>query len=236
MRESMKTDEQPIPVVAELGERFRALEARAPRRSRRRRPTAALVLALIALAATAAVTGAVGLIHFGAPHEPPPPGDVPAAQTPVPGTATVESVTSPDPDGGPPWGIRVSRNSRGEPCFAINRVLDGKLGTVSGTEFHELPLTGPGSCGPEPAPVRYEVMQGFGQGTGGGRTLIGGLVSSDVDAVTVNGPDSPRKLEVSKHGAFVTAYEGVLQPRDIPLTVTLKDGTVLTYKAPGVPG
>jgi hypothetical protein len=238
MPETRIRDEHPIPVLVELGARFRELEAVGagvqPRRVRR--PRTAMVLAAVVLAAFAAVAGAGGLFHIGSPLEPPPPGDVLPAQIPLPDTATVEHVTSPDPDGGPEWGIRVAKNNAGEPCFAVNRVLDGKFGTVTGTEFHELPLRGPGSCGPAPAPVRYEVLQGFGRGTDGGRTIVGGLVSAEVQSVVVTGPDGRRELEISAHGAFVTAYKGVFHPRQLPVTVTLKDGTTQTYRAPGVPG
>jgi hypothetical protein len=238
MPETRTRDEYPIPVLVELGARFRELEAAGagvqPRRVRR--PKTAVVLAAVVLVAFAAVAGAGGLFHIGSPLEPPPPGDVLPAQIPLPDTATVEPVRSPDPNGGPEWGIRVAKNKAGEPCFAVNRVLDGKFGTVTGTEFHELPLRGPGSCGPAPAPVRYEVLQGFGRGTDGGRTILGGLVSADVQSVVVIGPDGPRELEISAHGAFVTAYKGVFRPRQLPVTVTLKDGTTQTYRAPGVPG
>jgi hypothetical protein len=236
MPETRTTDEYPIPMLVELGARFRELEAAGVRTRRVRRPRTAVVLAAAVLAAFAAVAGAGDLFHIGSPLEPPPPGDVLPAQIPLPDTATVEPVTSPDPAGGPEWGIRVAKNKAGEPCFALNRVLDGKFGTVRGTEFHELPLTGPGSCGPAPAPLRYEVLQGFGPGTDGGRTILGGLVSADVQSVVVTGPDGPRRLEISAHGAFVTAYKGVFHPRELPVTVTLKDGTTQSYRRPGAAG
>jgi hypothetical protein len=238
MPDTQTTQERPIPVLLELGDRFRALEDAAPARRRLRRPRGRLAVALAVLAVGGLGGGAAaaGLFHFGKPIAPPPPGDVPPTQIPLPTTATVEPVTSPDPDGGPPWGIRVARNKGGEPCFAVNRVLDGKLGTVSGTELHELPLTGPGACGPAPEPLRYEVMQGFGRGTDGGRTTVGGLVSGEATSVVVNGPGGARKLEISPHGAFVTVYKGVLAPRDVPLTITLKDGSTQSFRAPGVAG
>jgi hypothetical protein len=220
-------------VLVELGRRFREAEAASAPSYRAWRPRTVVVLVILTLIACAAVAAATGLIHIGSPVSAPPPGDVVPAQIPVPETATVEAVTSPDPDGGPAWGIRVARNSAGEPCFAVNRVLDGKLGIVTGTEFRELPIRGPGSCGPAPDPVRYEVTLASGRETGGGRTAVAGLVSADVASVTVNGPDGPRKLEISPHGAFVTVFRGVLTPREVPVTAQLEDGSERRYDAPG---
>jgi hypothetical protein len=118
----------------------------------------------------------------------------------------------------------------------VGRVKDGKLGVVRGTVFHELPLTGPGSCGPAPDPLRYEITQGWGTGAEGGLTTVAGLVSPDVQAVTVDGPDGPRTLEISSHGAFVTVYHGVYSPHEVPITIKLKDGSIQRYSAPGISG
>jgi hypothetical protein len=234
MTDPDRGQEHGIPVLMELGRRFQEAERRPARRHRR--PAVLLATAGATLAICAAVAGATGLFSTGAPIPPPPAGDVPRDQTPLPTTATVEPVTSPAPDGGLPWGIRVSKNGSGEPCFAIGRVQDGKLGVVRGRQFHELPLTGPGTCGPAPTPLRYEITQGWGAGTNGGLTTVAGLVAPDVRSVTVEGPDGARTLEISPHGAFVTVYQGVLSPHEVPVTVTLHDGSTQRYSAPGVPG
>ncbi|HZO35402.1 MAG TPA: hypothetical protein VFB41_00855, partial [Solirubrobacteraceae bacterium] len=44
-----------------------------------------------------------------------------------PGEARLLSVRRPDPDGGPPWGLRVSRTDRKQICLQIGRVVDGRL-------------------------------------------------------------------------------------------------------------
>jgi hypothetical protein len=50
-----------------------------------------------------------------------------------------------DPDGGPPWGIRLVRTTRGETCIQVGRVVDGQIGQLGidtawhdDHEFHEI--------------------------------------------------------------------------------------------------
>lgn len=50
-----------------------------------------------------------------------------------------------DPDGGPPWGIRLVKTTRGETCIQVGRVVDGQIGQLGidtawhdDHEFHEI--------------------------------------------------------------------------------------------------
>lgn len=50
-----------------------------------------------------------------------------------------------DPDGGPPWGIRLVKTTRGETCIQVGRVLDGQIGQLGidsawhdDHKFHEI--------------------------------------------------------------------------------------------------
>lgn len=50
-----------------------------------------------------------------------------------------------DPDGGPPWGIRMVKTTRGETCIQVGRVIDGQIGQLGidrawhdDHEFHEI--------------------------------------------------------------------------------------------------
>ncbi len=40
---------------------------------------------------------------------------------------TLTPVRTPDPDGGPPWGIRITSTSRGAACIQVGRVVDDQL-------------------------------------------------------------------------------------------------------------
>jgi hypothetical protein len=76
---------------------------------------------------------------------------------PAPGGSRLLSLRAQDPQGGPPWGMRIVHTTRGEICVQIGRVLHGQLGEL-GTNgafkddgrFHPLapdvlPIEGPSS-------------------------------------------------------------------------------------------
>jgi hypothetical protein len=100
---------------------------------------AALVLAAVALAAT-------GAFRAGAPvrrsdpligHSGQDLGDVVRTE--------LLSLSTPDPYGGPPWGMRVVYTSRGVGCLEVGRLLEGRLGALGidgafkdDRRFHEL--------------------------------------------------------------------------------------------------
>jgi hypothetical protein len=85
---------------------------------------AVLVLAAGALAAS-------GVIRIGAPAEPSG-GSLPELHGGglVKGTVRLLAVTTPDPAGGPPWGMRVLSTKAGEGCVQVGRLVDGKLGAI----------------------------------------------------------------------------------------------------------
>jgi hypothetical protein len=100
-----------------------------------------LVLSTVALAAT-------GVIRIGAPAEkgsrfaPPLRGG-----GLVKGTVRLLQIATPDPAGGPPWGMRVLSTKAGEGCVQVGRLLDGKLGALGRDnafgddgQFHEFAL------------------------------------------------------------------------------------------------
>lgn len=66
---------------------------------------------------------------------------------PLPQGTKLLSVRAADPDGGPPWGIRVYRTGRDAACWQVGRVVSGRLGLlgIAGTFgddglLHELPV------------------------------------------------------------------------------------------------
>jgi hypothetical protein len=109
------------------------------RRGHRRTP--ALVLSAGALAAG-------GVLGVGAPAEPhvstfyaQKGGGI------VKGTVRLLGVSTPDPAGGAPWGMRVLSTKHGEGCVQVGRLLDGKLGALGQDSafdddglFHEFSL------------------------------------------------------------------------------------------------
>lgn len=109
------------------------------------------VVALVALGGAAAAF-ASGLISFGAPAKPSlvfsnPRTGLGALQ---PGTVKLLPISTADPHGGPPWGLRVLSTSRGAGCIQVGRLVDGKLAALgqdgafgNDGRAHELPVSTP---------------------------------------------------------------------------------------------
>jgi hypothetical protein len=106
------------------------------RRGHRRTPALVLVAMLVI---TAGALAAGGVIQIGAPAEPHTSsyyaqkgGGI------VKGTVRLLPVSTADPAGGPPWGMRVLSTKRGEGCVQVGRLLEGKLGALGqDSAFHD---------------------------------------------------------------------------------------------------
>jgi hypothetical protein len=106
-----------------------AVPARAPRPARTRRTLLLAALLLLVLAAGAV---AAGILLTGEPVPEPTPRPTPGSGT---GTARPNGmellpVTAADPDGGPPWGMRLVRTTRGLVCLQLGRRSGGQLGIL----------------------------------------------------------------------------------------------------------
>jgi hypothetical protein len=101
-------------------------------RARRHRRRVVVSLALAALALMGAGGGALLL----APGKPVAPAfELPAMSTvgigrPLAPSLALLPMRVADPAGGPPWGMRVIRTTRGLACIQAGRVLDGRLGGI----------------------------------------------------------------------------------------------------------
>ena len=107
-----------------------------------------LAVALCAVTAGTALA-ATGVIPLGsAVHVPSGLNPRAGSGVPAPGGSVVLSLTYPDPAGGPAWGMRVVRTTRGLVCVQIARFQDGQLGVlgIDGAfhddgRFHPLPAS-----------------------------------------------------------------------------------------------
>ena len=129
-----------LPALERLGAEIErvAHAAQTPERrppSRRRTPRAVLVAlaATATLATAAAVAATTGLltgepvpnpkgIGFSDPHR--------GWGVPIAKTIKLAPLRVADPDGGPPWGIRTLRTTRGLGCVQVGRVQDSQLGVI----------------------------------------------------------------------------------------------------------
>jgi hypothetical protein len=108
--------------------RLAAIDARARRRWLPRRG-----LRLYVALAGIALLGAGGEALLGSGKPVSPAFVLPASPNlglgrPLPASLKLLPVREADPDGGPPWGMRVIRTSRGLGCVQAGRVVDGKVG------------------------------------------------------------------------------------------------------------
>ncbi len=123
--------------------------ARTRSRRTRRRPVVATGVALTGLLAAAGALAATGVLQIGEPVTPRHVERDPArgVGVPVGSTARLLGLRVADPAGGPPWGLRVVKTSRGLACLQVGRVVGNELGVlgqdgVAGDDgrFHPLPV------------------------------------------------------------------------------------------------
>lgn len=147
--------DEPLKALEELGDQFeRAAYAagRPGRRGRRARRRRVLFLAAVGALLVAATAMAASGLLTGEPVRNPPGVTFKADEglgKPVPDQTNLLDLRVPDPAGGPPWGMRTVRTTRGLGCVQIGRVVEGKLGVLGQNgafgddgRFHELPADG----------------------------------------------------------------------------------------------
>jgi hypothetical protein len=128
-----------LPILDEIGAELERIllaeESSQQRRSSPRRTRAPwrrarpLVLVLALAVGGTGVAFASGLFSFGAPVKSTPVFS--SAQVGLgaltPGSVKVLPIATPDPQGGPPWGLRVLSTTRGAGCVQVGRLVDGSL-------------------------------------------------------------------------------------------------------------
>jgi hypothetical protein len=213
-------------VGAEL---VRAARAHEVRRARRRSPLQrlprAVVIGLGALLLLAAVAVAATLvIGRGAPIPPAPPGTVAPELQPVPGTARLNNLDVPDPDGGPSWDVRTSRSQTGATCATVGQVLDNELGLVGlDRRFRALPAGAADTCS---SPQRTgATLAGARAFRGGGRlspiTVVNGVAAPSVRRAVAVGAGRTVTLKLGPGHAFLAIFRGT--PEEVRPRVVLTD-------------
>ena len=140
------------------------------------------------------------------------------------------SIRVPDPAGGPPWGIRLVKTTRGETCIQVGRVVNGQIGAlgIDGSwnddhEFHEIKpndqladicgatdAAGTGFVNDDihgaPASVDVPIYNGRGipSPASSERMIEVGLLGPDAKSVTYKTPSGQLKTERTAGG--VGAY------------------------------
>ena len=139
LRAARPATEVRCPPVSSLVRRIEQAAREPQPRRRLHRGGLALPVAIGVLAVAVASAGAALLLSSGqavAPAFVLPATPAAGLGEPVPQSLALLPIRVADPDGGPPWGMRVIRTTRGLLCLQAGRVVDGRLGALgSGYAF-----------------------------------------------------------------------------------------------------
>jgi hypothetical protein len=219
---------------AELARAAHAAEAGERRPPRRRRLPRAAVLGVAAFLLLAAVAVAATLvIGRGDPIPPAPAGAVPRELQPVPGTAHLNGLDVPDPDGGPAWDVRTSRSITGATCETVGQVMDGELGIVGlDRRFRALP---PGAADTCSTPQRTgATLAGARAFRGGGAlhpiTVVNGVVAPGVRRAVATAGGRSVTMKVGPDGAFLAIFRGTPEQLRPLVRLTEANGHLTTLR------
>ena len=170
---------------------------------------------------------------------------------PVPGTETVEART-PDPAGGPPWGVLVADRGDGGLCVAgATQVIGDRPGVLEPIwgRFYPAGLRRPDCRPPQVPPTRkLPVVTSIGSGSGEppagdvlferarrqrriqpGRFTVYALCHPDVERVTLRSPRDVRTLIPSPRAHVIYAiYDGDFRAGELQITAHLRGGGTYT--------
>lgn len=116
-----------MSILSDLENELRRAAARPRRRWWSASRGAVLVTGFVLVGGAAGAAG-LGLVAADPDAQAHVDQEIPTAITGQPvRNGTLAPVRAPDPDGGPPWGIRVTSTSRGAACVQVGRVVDDQL-------------------------------------------------------------------------------------------------------------
>ena len=193
-----------LPALARFGV---ALDEAARRPEPPRRPTLRLIvvwlLALLGIGATAAATVAA---LRSTVIQPPDPAIVAAHQTPLASSVALTTPHSPDPAGGPPWGLRLTRSETGQTCTTVGQIRDGVFGIVGqdGT-YRQIPTPIADACG-RGLLLGSRIVSAATPGAT--RSIVYGVVGTTTRRVTLVTTRGRRTLTLGERGSFVAALRG----------------------------
>jgi hypothetical protein len=224
--------------------------ARSHRRSPHGRPTSLIAGAMMGLLVLAAAGfAATRLIQSGAPVTPRPGfSATPRAGFGVvePGSAHLTAIATPDPNGGPAWGLRTLRTTRGLGCVEVGRRVGDEIGALGQDDafaddgrFHPLPDTAitSGAC---------ELLDGAGH-TFLAAASHGAAASGVVQDCQKTPTPAPAQLPAAARARLQktpacpaddlrTLYYGLLGPQARSVTYRSDDGQLVTTPTVGPDG
>ena len=225
-------------ILDELGRELvraaRAEEARGTSAGRVSRLPRAVVIGVLTLLGLAAVAAAATLvIGRGDPIPIGRAGEVPAELQPVAGTARLNGLDVPDPDGGPVWDVRTSRSKTGAVCATVGQVYKDELGLVGlDRVFRPLPAGAADTC--STAQASGATLAGARAFRGGGRlsdlTVVNGVAARSVRSVVTIAGGRTIRMRLGRDHAFLAVLRG--RPEEVRprLVLTAASGRRTTVR------
>lgn len=200
------------------------VRVRLPKRGR------GLLLVVVGLAvATPAAVGAVsGWFSAGQPVKSPPVSATRGDGKVLPGGSRLLAIRVADPEGGPPWGMRLVRTTRGDSCIQVGRVQGDQIGSLgidnafhNDHEFHAV----------SPNDTKADIC-GATDGAGVGFVNV---YAHDTPA-SVNVPIWNGTETASPQSGMRMIFAGVLGPDARRITYKTPSGRTLTEATSGSDG
>jgi hypothetical protein len=179
----------------------------------------ATVLAVIAgVASASALTASSGNDTVGGPDAVQPDG----------GGAIVPATVA-DPDGRPPFAVRVYRSKAGLTCPEAGRTKDGNFGQVDGDgNFKALDVEAAGSCADlSKAPMSLAINHYPAAGKIPARAVLFGVTTGQVSTLRLDLATGSRTVPIDGNAFITVVRDEALQ--GATLAATLADGTTKSY-------
>jgi hypothetical protein len=198
-----------------------------------------LIVALACLLIAGSALAATGLLRTGEPvgaTVPPIPNAYEGAT--IPGTAHLLALRVADPGGGPPWGLRELRTTRGLMCVQLGRVVNGRLGVLGQDgAFHD-----DGAF----HPLSADFLDGIGCGTEDARgnafvneqihALPASALTGDEQHISGGCYRASPKRGACPPQDLRDVYYGLLGPDAVSVTHTTQSGVTVTTPTVGRDG
>lgn len=186
---------------------------------------------LVAVIATLGVGGGAfagtQLLGQGDPVPGPHAIDVPSEAAPLAASVTFGGRPVADPDGAPPWEVRLARSKAGERCVAIGQIVDRRFGLVGLDRiFRPLPVGAGDAC--TAAPRGQQVVAGarnlLGRGRVTPKTIVSGLAGPGVKSVAVRSAAGTTTVALGRDRSFLAVLRGAAEELRPAVLVRTEDG------------
>jgi hypothetical protein len=145
------------------------------------------------------------------------------------GRGNVVAATTPDPESGRSWAVRVYGTTEGQTCAEVARAENGEFGQYDEAgNLQSLQAQGGGGCTDfAKSPVMVGVSRFPAREGHDARSVLSGLVTSDVQRLVLHTISGSRDLPI-QHGAYVAVVNESELDAGARVEATLADGPTVS--------